>query len=263
MRTGNLVILAIGFGLISLSATGAPDTAEQKCQALKSFSWPNLVIEETQLVEAGPANPPEDVPPGTMLPEHCLFRAMLSPRKGAEGQQLGIGMELSLPIDWNGRFAFQGGGGLDGVLHASYGQVFGTIPPAFARGFAVRLDRWRPSQQDHDGRAFRARPAGPARLCLQRLDQTTQVAKAVLSAYYGRKPDYSYFVGCSNGGRHGHDRRRALPDLFRRYRSRAILHFAWPGPMSIKSGTKSFLPAPRRRMLMAARSSARPCPSPI
>ena len=215
MRTRNLVILAVGIGLISLNAMGAPDTAEQKCQALKSFSWPNLVIEDAQLVRAGPANPPEDVPPGTMLPQHCLFRATLSPREGANGQHFGIGIELRLPTDWNGRFAFQGGGGLDGILHASYGSVFGTmLPPALARGFAVVSTdgghRSKTMLDAHFGLDQQAR----LDYAYNALDKTTLVAKAVLSAFYGRKPDFSYFIGCSNGGRNGMIAAERFPTYF-------------------------------------------------
>ena len=28
------------------------------------------------------------------------------------------------------------------------------------------------------------------------------IAKAIIAAHYGRKPDHSYIAGCSNGGRH-------------------------------------------------------------
>jgi Tannase and feruloyl esterase len=30
---------------------------------------------------------------------------------------------------------------------------------------------------------------------------TTVAAKKLIAAYYGRKPDHSYFIGCSNSGR--------------------------------------------------------------
>ena len=110
-----------------------------RCQALRSFSWPQLVIQEVRLVPTGPGPAAPDgsaAAPAAPLPEHCLFIATLRPRTGAQGQHLGI--EVRMPVKWNGRFAFEGGGGLDGVLRPSYGSVFGTIhPPALVRGFAV------------------------------------------------------------------------------------------------------------------------------
>jgi feruloyl esterase len=215
MKASTFVLAALGIAFLSASATGASETSEQKCQALKSFAWPELVVAEATLVPKGPANPPEAVPPDTILPEHCLFRATLSPRKGADGQQFGIGIELRLPIDWNGRFAFQGGGGLDGVLHASYGSVFGTmLPPALVRGFAVVS-----TDGGHRGKSMLDARFGldqQARLdyAYNALDKTTVIAKALIAKFYGRKPDYSYFVGCSNGGRNGMMAAQRFPTYF-------------------------------------------------
>jgi alpha-beta hydrolase superfamily lysophospholipase len=31
--------------------------------------------------------------------------------------------------------------------------------------------------------------------------RTAEVTKALIVAYYGRPPEHSYFIGCSNGGR--------------------------------------------------------------
>ena len=214
-RIPAFILVAIGISCLSATSGRTADTTSQRCQALKSFSWPNLVIEDAETVPAGPANPPEAVPAGTMLPEHCLFRATLSPRKGADGQKFGIGIELRMPTDWNGRFAFQGGGGLDGVLHASYGSVFGTmLPPALARGFAVVS-----TDGGHRGKSMLDAHFGldqQARLdyAYNALDKTTVIAKAVVAQYYGKKPDYSYFIGCSNGGRNGMIAAERLPTYF-------------------------------------------------
>ncbi len=215
MKRASIAVL-LGAGICCLGATAGrtADTANQKCQALTSFSWPNLVVETVEHVAAGPAKGRPGAPPGANLPEHCLFRATLSPRKGAEGQQLGIGMELRLPLDWNGRFAFQGGGGLDGVLQPSYGQVNGAYPPALARGFAVVS-----TDGGHRGKSMMDASFAldqQARLdyAYNAVDQTTQVAKAVLTAFYGRKPDYSYFVGCSNGGRQAMIAAERFPTYF-------------------------------------------------
>ena len=48
------------------------------------------------------------------LPAHCLVEGTIDPRAGVGGQEFGIGFQLRLPDRWNGRFLFQGGGGLNG-----------------------------------------------------------------------------------------------------------------------------------------------------
>jgi hypothetical protein len=187
-------------------ATGAARASEaaDKCAALKGFAWPHLQVEEVRLVPEGLADPVGEAPPGTRLPEHCLFRAVMSPRVSSSGQRLGVGFELRLPTDWNGRFAFEGGGGLDGVQHPAYGAVWGTMsPPALVRGFAVVS-----SDGGHRGASML-----DARFALDQqaridyaygaVDKVTLAAKALIQAYYGREPDRSYFIGCSNGGRQG------------------------------------------------------------
>lgn len=182
------------------------DSWPARCSALHSFAWPQLEIEQASIVAAGPIAPSADAAgasaPPTILPEHCLFIATLNPRTGAQGQRLGIGIEVRLPLDWNGRFAFEGGGGLDGILRPSYGSVFGTIrPPALARRFAVAsTDGGHRSPSMLDAH-FALDQQARIDYAYNAVDQTTLIAKALLERFYGREPQRSYFLGCSNGGR--------------------------------------------------------------
>ena len=48
------------------------------------------------------------------LPPRCRVDGILDQRTGAGGKAYGIGFALNLPDNWNGRFLFQGGGGLNG-----------------------------------------------------------------------------------------------------------------------------------------------------
>ncbi len=193
-----VVVLAVA-APVSRAATADPAA---RCAALQSPGIAGLVVEQATLVAAG------SVPAGTgaadtvQLPAHCLFRATLDPRLGAQGQHLGIGIELRLPLQWNGRFLFQGGGGLDGVLGPSYGLVSGArFPPALARGFAVvATDGGHRSASMIDPR-FALDQQGRLDYGYNALDKTTWLAKALIQRFYGAAPRHSYFVGCSNGGR--------------------------------------------------------------
>jgi feruloyl esterase len=122
----------------------------------------------------------------------------------------GTGIELRLPADWNQRLLFQGGGGLNGVLNPAYGTVSG-FAPALARGFAVVS-----TDSGHRGRSaidtrFGVDQQAKLDFAYQALERTTREAKGMLQRYYGHKPEYSYFMGCSTGGREAMMAAQRLP----------------------------------------------------
>ena len=169
------------------------------CRSLEHFAPPDFVIETLETVRSGTV---KQAPSGVVeLPAHCLFRGTLAPRTSSDGQHFGIGMELRLPLSWNGKFVFQGGGGLDGVLAASYGTAGGAEPPALARGFAVvSTDGGHRSGSMVDAH-FALDQQARIDYAYNAVDKTTVLAKMLIARFYGREPRHSYFVGCSNGGR--------------------------------------------------------------
>ncbi|HEX6999056.1 MAG TPA: tannase/feruloyl esterase family alpha/beta hydrolase, partial [Gammaproteobacteria bacterium] len=117
----------VGLGTLAACPAGA-DEAESRtaCEALATLDAPAFRVDTAEWVVSDAS-----------LPAHCLFRVTLNPRPSSiDGVSLGIGFELRLPLEWNGRFLFQGGGGLNGVLNPALGNVPGA-PSALARGFAV------------------------------------------------------------------------------------------------------------------------------
>ena len=141
------------------------------------------------------------MPPAPALPEHCLVRGTIDPRKGHGGRDFAIGFELRLPSDWNGRFLFQGGGGLDGVVQPALGMIASSSkPPALAQGFAVAS-----TDSGHSGSivdaTFGLDQQARTDYAYNALDKVTLEAKRLLRAFYRAAPDFSYFLGCSNGGR--------------------------------------------------------------
>ncbi|KAE9690669.1 tannase/feruloyl esterase family alpha/beta hydrolase, partial [Enterobacteriaceae bacterium TzEc077] len=89
------------------------------CSDLLGFQYNNTVISSATLQETGTltvANKP--------IGAHCLVKGYMDQHVSpVDGQTYQIGFEMRLPIDWNGRFLYQGNGGTDGNLVPATGQV--------------------------------------------------------------------------------------------------------------------------------------------
>ena len=146
-------------------------------------------------------------------PEHCEVIGAIDERfSPVDGQPYAIKFHLRLPTDWNGRFFYSGGGGTDGDL----GTATGT---QLQQGYAVVS-----TDSGHDNAVNTSDVAstfefgfdpqarsdygynGPAR--------ATQAAKALIKKFYRRAPKYSYFAGCSEGGREGLMLSQRYPEFF-------------------------------------------------
>ena len=183
-----------------------------RCSDIVKLAGPGFVVEKAEIVPAGPGPGPRGK--SDPLPEHCLIQGMLNPRTGAKGQKFGLGFELRMPTDWNSRFFFQGGGGLDGVLAPATGNLMGSIKPsALARGFAVVSTDGGHRSSMLDG-SFGLDQQARIDYAYNALDKVTLKARELIAKYYGSAPAYSYFVGCSNGGRQGLMASQRLPLYF-------------------------------------------------
>ncbi len=85
------------------------------------------------------------------LPEHCHVEGIIERRIGVDEVEYGIRFALNLPADWNGRFLFQGGGGLNGRVHEPLGAQASGGRSALDRGFAVAS-----TDSGHQGEVFDA-----------------------------------------------------------------------------------------------------------
>lgn len=194
-------LLATGL-LVSASGLASPATdrlhaqsvpaASERCASLARLARPDLVIERAELAETAGDR---------ILPAHCLVKATIDPRTGVGGRAFGIGFELRLPLDWSGRFMFQGGAGLDGVVSLALGNVPNSSgPPALSRGFAVVS-----TDAGHKGSpvdaSFGLDQQARIDYAYNALDKVTIEAKRLVAAFYNEAPRFSYMLGCSNGGR--------------------------------------------------------------
>jgi feruloyl esterase len=211
MRTATFRLLVLCAAPLALThgaqVAQAPDAPA--CSALAGLSAPGYRVDTAEWVPAGPARGPGGA--SAQLPAHCLFRVTLDAREsGLPDLSYGTGIELRLPAQWNQRLLFQGGGGLNGVLNPAYGNVTGAAS-ALARGFAVVS-----TDGGHRGRnlidtRFGVDQQAKLDFAYQAVARTTQEAKGVLQRFYGGRPQYSYFMGCSTGGREAMMAAQRLP----------------------------------------------------
>ena len=107
-----------------------------------------------------------------------------------------IGFELWLPTAdaWNGRLLGAGVGGDAGVFN------FADLSRRIGEGFAaVTTDSGHKASQAHWMTNAKARVDYEHRAT----HLATQAAKMLLTRFYARPADHSYFLGCSGGGRQG------------------------------------------------------------
>ena len=192
----------------------APGTAAV-CRGLTAAAGDHLVIASARWMSAGP--PPAGLSRmfpmlgQARLPAHCLVRGVLDPRVGVGGVKYGLGFELRLPLNWNGRFLFQGGGGLDGAVLPAIGLVPAGGSLALTRGFAVIS-----SDGGHEGQdaSFAADQQARLDYAYAGLGPIATLGQSLIRRYYGKSARDSYFAGCSNGGREAMMVAERFPDLF-------------------------------------------------
>jgi hypothetical protein len=216
---------AIALTLVCLSAAAVAEppsgsaSTTGRCSALAGIPGAQLGEASAKIVSAtfnapSQAQPaPSGAPPWISglpaLPEHCEVMGQMREHTGADGQRYAVRFHLRLPTHWNGRFLFQGGGGTNGQVGDATGVTQPGMRVAVDRGYAVvstdtghdntlNMDPARQGNvvfgHDYEARLEYAEKA---------LDSVATAGKAIVAAYYGRKPRYSYFAGCSNGGREG------------------------------------------------------------
>lgn len=187
----SLVIGMAMFGYVVANppaAAGAPVA----CAELVKLSLPDTTVTAAEDVPAGEYATPGG-PRQTDLPAFCRVALTVSPQ---------IRIEVWLPKDtWNGRYRGEGGGGYAGQISS------GGLAAGVRAGYATAsTDTGHPASA---GGTFALKPDGTLNTQLigdfaeRSLHELAVKAKAVIKAYYGVAPTFSYWNGCSTGGRQG------------------------------------------------------------
>ncbi len=140
------------------------------------------------------------------LPEYCEVQGTIRPA---------ITFRLVLPATtWNDRFYMAGGGGFDGSLpNLNQGLVLNYATAGTDSGHAgTPLDAsfaYNPPDNSNPDAAQKKED-----FSYRSHSETAHLAKKIIKAFYGRDPRYSYWVGCSEGGREALLMAQRFPELF-------------------------------------------------
>ncbi len=218
-----LASLTAGSLLAACATPGAahspPRPSPQECAALAGYSYAAVLPRQT-LISSAVVNPAT-----ATLPEHCQVQGTIDGERPGFGptpgdsttaslnQVYAIRWMLRLPTNWNGRFYFAGGGGTNGNLGDALGGG------ALAQGYAVvSQDSGHNNAVNVTAEAgtatFGYDPRARVDFGYRSYDLVTRLAKKLITLHYGKQPDFSYYVGCSEGGREGLVMSQRFPGYF-------------------------------------------------
>lgn len=208
-REQNKAMIAVLLGGISLTAAGYAFSASAdasavtrpsplhhsagraSCEALSAIKLDGFEIVSARTQPAGIA--PEGVKADSKelaaLPEFCRVIGRARPEQGSD-----ILFEVWLPAQgWAGRILGAGNGAFAGSI--SYGPLAAAV-----RGGEVGTST-NTGHTTADAAWGRGRPQLVRDFGYHAIHLTAIAGKTLSEAFYGRQPDHSYFMSCSNGGR--------------------------------------------------------------
>jgi len=169
---------------------GAPS-----CESLTSLALPNATITVAQTVAAGE-------PPVAASTAFCRVGATLKPTADSD-----IKIEVWMPVaGWNGKFQAVGNGAFSGAI------ATGAMKTALERGYATAS-----TDTGHTGNTASFALGHPEKVVdfgWRAAHEMTMAAKRIITAHYERAPRYSYWNGCSAGGRQAMQEAQRFPGDF-------------------------------------------------
>lgn len=180
---------------------------QHSCEKLPAQPLPkDTTISSAQQVEAGPftGEPDWAGPVGPVdLPAFCRILGQIKPTPESD-----INFELWIPTKtWNGKFLQAGNGGFAGlILHR-------PMIDALLRGYATAS-----TDDGHKGATdvtwAKGHPEKMVDFAYRAVHLTAESSKAIIHSFYEFSPVFSYFSGCSEGGREALIEAQRFPDDF-------------------------------------------------
>lgn len=214
------------------------------CSELKTADLAGVADRRVQIDEAKEVTRAEEHP-------YCLVKGMVEPK---------VHFEVHLPLSgWTQRYLQTGCGGLCGDLHVDLDEHVAGCTIAAHGELALAS-----SDMGHEGGSTdwaANNPQARADFGYRGMHVTALAAKALIERFYGEPPRYSYFSGCSDGGREALIEAQRYPADFNGISAGApALNFtvqnsfyhAWNTVTNIGADGKPILTAAKLPMLHAA-----------
>lgn len=170
--------------------------APQTCEALVSLKLPNTTITLATVVPptgfsqtASGRGAAQQTTTNSVA--FCRVAATLTPSSDSD-----IKIEVWMPVSgWNGKFQAVGNGGWAGTIS------YPAMNEALARGYATSSTD---TGHTGEGGSFALGHSEKfADFAWRSVHEMTVRAKSIIEAFYGTPPRWSYWNGCSTGGRQG------------------------------------------------------------
>jgi feruloyl esterase len=191
--------------LMGTSLSGQSPISRQACEKLATLVLPMATITYAGTVESGSFVPPGSAPEGgpfRALPSFCRVAATLKPSSDSD-----IKIEVWMPdAGWNGKFQAVGNGAFNGNIN------YAAMATALARGYAASS-----TDTGHTGGGASWALGHPEKVVdfgWRAIHEMTTASKKIISGRYDRGPSFSYWNGCSAGGRQGMKAAQRFPDDF-------------------------------------------------
>jgi feruloyl esterase len=182
---GLAFVMACGSALVA-----AQDPGHAECSHLVILKLPDVKVSQATSVPAAAA--------GAIRAAHCRVRGVI----GTE-----IAFELLLPDRWNHKFFMGGGGGYVGTVQ---NQAQATVNLGYATAGTDTGHRGSPIDASWALDNIERR----TNFGFLAVHRTSEVAKAIVRAYYGAEIARNYFSGCSRGGGQALMEAQRYPDDF-------------------------------------------------
>ena len=196
---------------IFAAAALASAVSAANCTALTGFTLENARIASAEFVPAGAFQAPASAGPNAnndqaAIPAHCRVKMVFTPTAKSN-----INAELWLPAsEWNGRFLAVGNGGWAGAI-----QGYNDMRVALRRGYATAgTDTGHTQADGANGMFALGNEEKLVDFAYRAIHELADKSKALIAQAYGQEAEYSYFKGCSTGGRQGLMSAQRYPEDF-------------------------------------------------